>query len=66
MKNISIKKILLLTLVTAVFLVGCSDDNTVFNEPEAIRSYETDAQIKAQSLEGDRTIGTRVLNPNNI
>lgn len=66
MKNISSKRILLLTLVTAALLVGCSDDNTVFNEPEAIRSYETDAQIMAQAVEGDRTIGTRVLNPNNI
>lgn len=63
MKYISIKVILLLTLVTAAFLVGCSDDNTVFNEPEAIRAYETEAQIMAQFVEVDRTTGTYVLNP---
>ena len=55
-------------LLTAVFgvgalLVGCSDDNTVFNEPEVIRAYETDAQVMAQFVEVDRTTGTYVLNP---
>ena len=54
-------------LITAVFgvgalLVGCSDDNTVFNEPEVIRAYETDAQVMAQFVEVDRTTGTYVLN----
>lgn len=55
-------------LLTAVFgvgalLVGCSNDNTVFNEPEVIRAYETDAQVMAQFVEVDRTTGTYVLNP---
>lgn len=65
MKNISIKKILLLAFVTAALLVGYSDDNTVSNEQENIRTCDTDAQRMAQSVEGDRTIGTYVLNPNN-
>lgn len=63
MKNISIKKILLLAFVTAALLAGCSDDNTVFNEPEPIRAYESDAQIMAQFVEVDRASGTYVLNP---
>lgn len=63
MKNISIKVILLSILGTAALLVGCSDSNAVFNEPEAIRAYETDAQIMARFVEVDRTMGTFVLNP---
>ncbi len=44
--------------------MGCSDSNAVFNEPEAIRAYETDAQIMAtRFVEVDRTTGTFVLNP---
>lgn len=59
-----IQKLLLTTaLGVSAFLVGCSDDNTVFNGPEAIRAYETDAQIMAQFVEVDRTTGTYVLNP---
>lgn len=64
MKNISIKVILLSILGTAALLMGCSDSNAVFNEPEAIRAYETDAQILAQFVEVDKTSGTYVLNPN--
>ena len=41
---------------------SCSDDNTMFSEPEFIRSYETDAQIMAQFVEVDKTTGTYVLN----
>ena len=63
MKNISIKVILLSILGTAALLMGCSDSNAVFNEPEAIRAYETDAQIMARFVEVDRTTGTFVLNP---
>lgn len=48
--------------ISALF-VGCSDDNTVFNEPEPIRAYESDAQIMAQFVEVDRASGTYVLNP---
>ena len=59
MKYISIKVI----LGTAALLVGCSESNTVFDVPEAIRSYETDAQIMAQFVEVDRTTGSYVLNP---
>ncbi len=59
MKNISIKVI----LGTAALLVGCSESNTVFDVPEAIRAYETDAQIMARFVEVDRTTGSYVLNP---
>lgn len=56
----------ILTLVIGVFcaaLTGCSDDNTLFNEPQPIRAYETDALIMAQFVEVDRTTGVYVLNP---
>ncbi len=45
-------------------LVSCSDDSVMFNAPEAIRAYETDAQILAQFVEVDKTSGIYVLNPN--
>lgn len=44
-------------------LASCSDDNTMFNEPQAIRAYETDARILSQFVEVDKTTGTYVLNP---
>lgn len=44
-------------------LMSCSEDNTMLHEPEAIRPYETDAQIMAQFLEVDKTSGTYILNP---
>ena len=44
-------------------LASCSDDNTMFNEPQAIRAYETDARIMSQFVEVDKTTGTYVLNP---
>ena len=44
-------------------LASCSDDNTMFNEPQAIRAYETDALIMSQFVEVDKTTGTYVLNP---
>ena len=50
-------------VVSATLFVGCDDDNTVFNEPEPIRAYESDAQIMAQFVEVDRASGTYVLNP---
>lgn len=56
-------KILGIAVLCCLSVSACSDDNTVFNEPEAIRSYETDAQIMAQFVEVDRTTGTYVLNP---
>ncbi len=56
---------LLPTMLGALsLLVSCNDDNSIFNEPEAIRAYETDAQILAQFVEVDKTSGTYVLNPN--
>ena len=44
-------------------LASCSDDNTMFNEPQAIRAYETDARIMSQFVEVDKTTGTYVLYP---
>ena len=44
-------------------LASCSDDNILFNEPQAIRAYETDAKIMAQFIEVDKSTGTYVLNP---
>lgn len=57
------KLLLSAVLGISTLLVGCSDDNTVFSEPEAIRAYETDAQIMAQFIEVDQISGTYVLNP---
>ena len=38
-------------------LASCSDDNILFNEPQAIRAYETDARIMAQFVEVDKSTG---------
>lgn len=58
------KRIFLPTVLGILaLLVGCSDDNSLFNEPMPIRAYETDAKIMAQFVEVDKTSGTYVLNP---
>ena len=58
------KRFLLPTMLGVLsLLASCSDDNTMFNEPQAIRAYETDAQIMSQFVEVDKTTGTYVLNP---
>ena len=58
------KRFLLPTILGVLsLLASCSDDNTMFNEPQAIRAYETDARILSQFLEVDKTTGTYVLNP---
>lgn len=44
-------------------LVGCSDDNSMFNNPAPIRAYERDAQILSQFVEVDMSSGIYVLNP---
>ena len=58
------KRFLLPTMLGVLsLLTSCSDDNTMFNEPQAIRAYETDARILSQFVEVDKTTGTYVLNP---
>ncbi len=58
------KRFLLPTMLGVLsLLASCSDDNTMFNEPQAIRAYETDARILSQFVEVDKTTGTYVLNP---
>lgn len=58
------KRFLLPTMLGVLsLLASCSDDNTMFNEPQAIRAYETDARIMSQFVEVDKTTGTYVLNP---
>lgn len=44
-------------------LAGCSDDNSMFNNPAPIRAYERDAQIMSQFVEVDISSETFVLNP---
>ncbi len=59
------KSLLIPTMLGALSLfTSCSDNNTIFTEPEPIRAYETDAQILAQFVDVDETSGTYVLNPN--
>lgn len=57
------KRLLSAVLGISTLLVGCNDDNTVFNEQGPIRAYESDAQIMAQFVEVDRASDTYVLNP---
>ena len=58
------KGIILPTMLGVLsLLASCSDDNTLFNEPQAIRAYETDARIMAQFVEVEKATGTYVINP---
>lgn len=47
----------------SVLMTECSDDNTVFNEPNPIRSYEADAEVLSQFVEVDGRTGLFVINP---
>ena len=51
------------SVLIALTFVSCQEDNSLFNEPTAIRAYDTDARIMAQFVEVDNTTGTYVLNP---
>ena len=58
------KGIILPTMLGVLsLLASCSDDNILFNEPQAIRAYETDARIMAQFVEVEKATGTYVINP---
>ena len=52
------------SVLIALTLVSCQEDNSFFNEPTPIRAYDTDARIMSQFVEVDKTTGTYVLNPN--
>ena len=51
------------SVLIALTFVSCQEDNSLFNEPTAIKAYDTDARIMAQFVEVDNTTGTYVLNP---
>ena len=51
------------SVLIAMTLVSCQEDNSFFNELTPIRAYDTDARIMAQFVEVDNTTGTYVLNP---
>ena len=51
------------SVLIAMTLVSCQEDNSFFNELTPIRAYDTDARIMAQFVEVDITTGTYVLNP---
>lgn len=59
------KRFLLIIIMLGVLslFVSCSDDNTMFIDPQIIRTYESDARIMVQFVEVDKTTGTYVLNP---
>lgn len=58
-------KLILTSLIgTALLITACSDDNTVFNEPTPIRTYETDAEVLSQFVEVDSRTGLFSINPN--
>lgn len=44
-------------------MTACSDDNTVFNEPTPIRSYESDAEVISQFVGVDSRTGLFFINP---
>ena len=51
------------SVLIAMTLVSCQEDNSFFNELTPIRAYDTDTRIMAQFVEVDKTTGTYVLNP---
>lgn len=53
----------LILFATSVLITGCSDDNTVFNEPTPIRAYEADAEVLSQFVEVDSRTGLFSINP---
>lgn len=57
-------KLILNSLIgTALLITACSDDNTVFNEPTPIKSYETDAEVLSQFVEVNSSTGLFSINP---
>ena len=64
-KNIMcmVKYLFAISMIGCLFLSSCSDDNTVFEEPMAIRDYQTDSRILSQFVDIDNTTGTFYINP---
>ena len=56
-------KILGIVALCCMSVTACSDDNTVFNEPTPIRSYESDAEVISQFVEIDSRTGLFFINP---
>lgn len=52
-----------LVFIVGLLFSGCSDNDTVFDEPLPVRAYETDAQILSRFVEVDRRTGKFVINP---
>ncbi len=50
-------------ICTALSITACSDDNTIFNEPAPIRTYEADAEVLSQFVEVDSRTGLFSINP---
>ena len=57
------KFIITLLIGIALSMTACSDDNTVFNEPTPIRSYESDAEVISQFVDIDSRTGLFFINP---
>lgn len=47
----------------SVLMIGCSDDNTVFNEPTPIRAYEADAEVLSLFVDVSSRTGLFFINP---
>lgn len=56
-------KILGIVALCCMSVTACSDDNTVFNEPTPIRSYESDAEVISQFVDIDSRTGLFFINP---
>lgn len=57
------RKILGIVALCCMSVTACSDDNTVFNEPTPIRSYESDAEVISQFVDIDSRTGLFFINP---
>ena len=58
-----ISKTIISISVASALMTGCSDDNTVFNEPTPIRAYEADAEVLSQFVVVDSQSGLFSINP---
>lgn len=57
-------KLILTSLIgSALLITGCSDDNTVFNEPTPIKAYDADAEVLSQFVEVNSSTGLFTINP---
>lgn len=54
---------LVILLCTVLSLTSCTEDNSFFNEPAAVRTYEKDADILMQFVDVDAVTGKFKINP---